>query len=429
MSRRPSRSFFTWSISMCAALSSLWCCGSRATLPFKPTSISLNFFRVPYQNARAGVMVAAASRHSGARCTGTRRRRLGHSVWTGKARWSSQSSVLLESSSMSCDQSGSADEGRAWPEELRSCLKDEGELTVGQIINAAAEWLGLYNVIDPKASAAELLAKALGYRGAKELLQAHSRQSQLPLSNSQAAYFQDLCQQRSRHVPVQYLMGEWDWHEISLLVRPPVLIMRPETEELVEMVLADIKAKGLENKPLSMLDVGAGTGAIGLALLNKLPKLMCTACDISPEAVALASENAIKVGVSDRYSCHLGSIESPDTLGSSTTFDLIVSNPPYIPKPDMKGLSSDVVNYEDWNALCGGADGLDVVNLIIERAPALLSQGGVRKLWMEVDSSHPELLEKRLSTPQVLDMPRQPEFEWWNDLGQLPRFVCISFAP
>ena len=110
-------------------------------------------------------------------------------------------------------------------------------------------------------------------------------------------------------------MGEWDWHDLALLMRPPTLIPRPETEELVELILADLNTQlnhhQQQQEELWFLDIGSGSGAIGLALLNKLPRAHCCACDISAEAVQLSLDNAAKVSIGTqsstvlRYTCQL----------------------------------------------------------------------------------------------------------------------------
>ncbi|CAM9444639.1 unnamed protein product, partial [Phaeothamnion confervicola] len=167
-------------------------------------------------------------------------------------------------------------------------------------------------VTDPRQSAEELLAKAAGFSSARDLLRATPRSEPLRLAPPQWDEFARLCRRRAQHEPVQYLVGEWDFHDVVLSVEPPVLIPRPETEELIQMVLDwwpharstggkpndDDNREGgggnpslLSEQPPSprpfFLDVGAGTGAIGLALLNRLPNAACVAIDPNPVAVSL----------------------------------------------------------------------------------------------------------------------------------------------
>ncbi|KAG5182369.1 hypothetical protein JKP88DRAFT_263201 [Tribonema minus] len=297
------------------------------------------------------------------------------------------------------------------------------------------------SVIEPEISAAELLAKATGYRGARELLQARLRAEPAALSPEQRHEFERLCRLRATRMPLQYIMGEWDWHDLALLVRPPVLIPRPETEDLVERVLDWLRrtCPERERTALRFLDVGSGTGehqsepsveqccsAIGLALLNRLPGAMCVACDVSADAVRLSLENASKVGVADRYACVLSPASSLQPPPPGGAFHFIVSNPPYIPQRDMAGLDEDVRGFEDWGALCGGAgDGLGVVREVVTKAPSLLlptSEGGLRHIWLEVDSSHPPLMEQWQGQGLI------EECEWFRDLGGHPRYVKLKLA-
>ncbi|CAM9813780.1 unnamed protein product, partial [Phaeothamnion confervicola] len=132
-----------------------------------------------------------------------------------------------------------------------------------------------------------------------------------------------------------------------------------------------------------------------------LPNAACVAIDPNPVAVSLALRNAARVGVADRYACLRGSAAQVFAAAAAELpqlggFDFIVSNPPYIPEGDMVGLPPDVVCFEDREALCGGGDGLDVVRSIVAAAPTLLRRGGSRRLWLEVDPSHPPLIERWL---------------------------------
>ena len=172
-------------------------------------------------------------------------------------------------------------------------------------------------------------------------------------------------------------------------------------QELVELVLRKCSSR----RPRNILDIGCGTGAIGLALLNKLNKndnidgegrTKCVGIDKSMDAVELSNENAAIQGFRDDYEAINVSINDFHVRhGGGETFDIIVSNPPYIPKMDMRGLAKTVIDFEDYDALCGGDDGLDIVNDILKKFVALAGGETGARLFMEVDSSHPALLEGR----------------------------------
>jgi len=246
---------------------------------------------------------------------------------------------------------------------------------------------------------------------------------------------------------VQYIIGEWSFLELNLLVRAPVLVPRPETEELVELALARCPALARDApRAACVLDVGCGTGAIGLAVLHRRPAARCTAIDVGAEAVALAGENARALGLADRYEVRLQPIQclgfsalaSAASIGDSARsresssageeqeerYDVLLSNPPYIPEADMATLEPEVERWEDRRALCGGADGMDVVVAILERARSLLRGPGC-EVWLEVDPSHPPLIrawaeahaEARLEVVEVVE-----------DFGGLERFIRLRLT-
>jgi len=155
--------------------------------------------------------------------------------------------------------------------------------------------------------------------------------------------------------------------------------------------------------PINILDVGCGTGIIGIALADQLLDATVDAIDIDPVAVETALENSRLVLDESEQKCYnvmLCSAATYDPSSSqqqnhSTKYDIVVSNPPYIPRHDMNTLDPDVVSYESDSALCGGDDGLDVIRTIIEKLPDWCHSGSV--CWMEVDTSHPKLIQEMLA--------------------------------
>ncbi|CAM9612812.1 unnamed protein product [Choristocarpus tenellus] len=333
---------------------------------------------------------------------------------------------------------------RPWPIKL----SDGGGVTVEAALAEIAAWLDDCGVVDPEASASELLAKVSGFRSPQDMRTEKQGSDPVVLESVEWGELARLCRLRAEHTPVQYLVGEWDFHDLSLIMQPPILIPRPETEELVEKVLCwlegDVEPKAAKyHDGLRFLDIGSGTGAIGLALLKALPEARGVAIDVDEVAVNLSLRNAERVGVLDRYNCfHAraaefgldlidgGSEGSTNKYGLRSGFDFVVSNPPYIPSADMEHLMPDVVNYEARGALHGGEDGLDIVRDIILRCPCLLRSGGPRELWMEVDESHPSLLKKWLEKEEgiVAAQAGVTRFEWMRDISGLPRFVRLTFG-
>lgn len=184
------------------------------------------------------------------------------------------------------------------------------------------------------------------------------------------AGFQTLVERRAAREPVQRILGDWEFWGLTLALGPETLIPRPDTETLVEAVL---KARPDRTRPWRILDLGTGTGAILLALLSEYPHSFGVGVDLSPEAAAVAAGNARSLGLANRASFLAGSWV--DAVAGR--FDIIVSNPPYIPDADIAGLAPEVARFEPWRALAGGADGLDPYRHLVGVLPPLLSGGGL----------------------------------------------------
>ncbi|XP_055308117.1 MTRF1L release factor glutamine methyltransferase [Sitodiplosis mosellana] len=225
----------------------------------------------------------------------------------------------------------------------------------------------------------------------KETLTERKNDQKITLTKEQLNRFEQLCECRMARMPVQYIIGEWDFCDLELKMRPPVFICRPESEELVELILQQCDDK----LTMRFLEVGCGSGAISLALLHSLPKAQCIAIDQSGYACNLTLENATNLELNGRIKIlkHKLTNESeiPEVEGK---LDLIVSNPPYVPTNDLKVLAPEISLYEDLRALDGGPDGLNIIRYILTFASKRLKLQG--HLWLEVDPSHPPLIEEYL---------------------------------
>lgn len=182
--------------------------------------------------------------------------------------------------------------------------------------------------------------------------------------------FQALVDRRATREPVQRILGDWEFWGLTLALGPETLIPRPDTETLVDAVL---RARPDRARPWRILDLGTGTGAILLALLSEYPQAWGMGVDLSPDAAAVARGNARSLGLGDRASFLAGSWV--DALSGG--FDIIVSNPPYIPDANIAGLAPEVARFEPWRALAGGTDGLDPYRHLVRVLPPLLSPGGL----------------------------------------------------
>lgn len=196
-----------------------------------------------------------------------------------------------------------------------------------------------------------------------------------PLTPGQLTAYGQWIERRARHEPVQYITGEQEFYGLTLRVTPDVLIPRPETEHLVEAALERLP----RNTPVSIADVGAGSGAIAIALAHALPLASLAALDISPAALAVARHNAERHHLANR----IRFLES-DLLAAvaSETFDAIVSNPPYV--SELEVLDPEVLNFEPRAALFAGPSGLDIYRRLIPQARERLNPRG----WLLMEIGH-----------------------------------------
>ncbi len=210
------------------------------------------------------------------------------------------------------------------------------------------------------------------------------------LDPSQEKQFKEFSDRRKQGEPLQYILGTWNFYGLEFMVNPAVLIPRPETEMLVDMALKQFKGTDI-------LDLGTGSGNIAITMAKLLPYVQVTTVDVSLDAIEVAISNAQVHGVESRVEfVHADMQEYLKT--SEKKFDLVISNPPYIPTPDMVHLPQDV-KQEPVLALDGGPDGLDFYRFIINTSPRLISSGGY--LMMEFGDGQADAL-KALAQSQPL---------------------------
>ncbi|KAG5682647.1 hypothetical protein PVAND_011986 [Polypedilum vanderplanki] len=247
------------------------------------------------------------------------------------------------------------------------------------------------NISEPENSLELIFAHVLKKKLLREVRGENLKK--IELTNEQIQDINEKVLTRLSHMPIQFILKEWEFRDLTLTMKLPIFIPRPETEELVELITQQVD----DRKDCEILEVGIGSGAISLALLNELPNVKhITAIDRSKAACELALENAKKFNFTDRIRIFKHLLDS-DTLPEiiapcGKLFDIIVSNPPYVPTKDLLKLEPEIYLYENIKALDGGIDGLDMIKLLLALAAKYLKSEG--HLWIEVDSRHPEIIKK-----------------------------------
>jgi release factor glutamine methyltransferase len=274
-------------------------------------------------------------------------------------------------------------------------------LSVLEIVRRSTEFLSGKGVESPRLNAELLVGHALGLPRMRLYLEFERL-----LTEAELERIRPLMRRRGGREPLQYILGTADFHGLKLKVDRRALIPRPETERLVERILARAPAA-----PGAVLDLGTGTGAIALALAAAWPQARVTAVDVSPEALALAAENAaalkLAAAVAFVHSDWFGG------LPPESRYDWIVANPPYLSAEETAAAAPEVREHEPAGALTAGEGGRGALGAIIRQAKAFLAPGGTVALETGPDQ-HGELTataraagwEKVESEPDLAGRPR-----------------------
>lgn len=273
-------------------------------------------------------------------------------------------------------------------------------VTVLEVIQKSAEFLTRKGVESPRLQTELLLAHVLKLPRMKLYLN-FERQ----LTPAEADTLREMVKRRGQREPLQHLVGSTSFCGLEIAVNRHVLVPRPETELLAEagwqflgeqptansqQPTANAGKAGLETGAPAALDFGTGSGCIAIALAAKCPAARIVATDVSREAIALAEQNAARNGVGGKvqFSCGDGFTALPE----GARFDLIISNPPYIPSAEIASLQPEVRDFDPRGALDGGADGLDFYRLLAAQAGSYLNRGG--KLMLEFGDGQASALRK-----------------------------------
>ena len=256
----------------------------------------------------------------------------------------------------------------------------------------------------PRLDVETLLQKALGVDRLYILLNLDK-----DLSEDEEKTFNKFIEERLNNRPIAYIVGNREFMGLDFYVQEGVLIPRPDTEVLVEEVIEIAKDKG----QIEILDIGAGSGAITVSLAKYLENAKLTSVDISEIALEIAKKNAISNNVEDRINFVKSDLFS--SLNKNQKFDIIVSNPPYIKREVIDTLDKQVKDFEPYNALEGGIDGLDFYRAITTQAKDYLKEGGV--LAYEVGHDQSEDVSK------LMEMDGYTNIYTRKDLQQIDRVV------
>jgi len=277
--------------------------------------------------------------------------------------------------------------------------------SIADLLSKAESILSSSGVIEPRREALSLLALAI--RKDKTFLYAHPEHE---LDESDVARFESMLERRADREPLQYISGVQEFYGLDFEVTPDVLIPRPETEMVVEKAIEIIG-----DAPGRFCEIGIGSGCIAVSILRNCPKARAVGLDISDAALRVASRNAERHDLASRLDLIVSDVF--DDLADRDEFDLIVSNPPYVPARDIDGLQVEVRDFEPHVALTDGSDGLSIIRRIVTGSTTRLKQGGTLLIEIGFDQS-----------AKVADLFESEEWEpprFYPDLQGIPRLLAV----
>jgi len=282
---------------------------------------------------------------------------------------------------------------------MGECRYSRG-VTLREVIQKSAQFLERHGVESPRLQAEHLLGHVLKLPRLQLYLQFDR-----VLMDAELAALRELVKRRAAREPLQHLLGTANFGGLELKVNRLVLVPRPETELLAERAVEFLRVGSSRRKEApvlaeegvslltsaaTVLDLGTGSGCLPVFIAAKIPTARLTAVDISPDSLSVARANAAAHGVAERIEFLAGDLFAP--LAAGAQFDLIVSNPPYIPSAQIATLQPEVREFDPHAALDGGADGLDFYRRIAADAARFLRPGG--RLMLEFGDGQADALKK-----------------------------------
>ncbi len=248
--------------------------------------------------------------------------------------------------------------------------------TIKALIKVTTDYLEEKQIESPRLTAEVLLSHLLNINRVTLYLNLDQ-----PLNELEISGYREFIKRRLRREPLQYITGVQEFWSMDFIVNPQVLIPRPESELLVEQALERLEFTAEQgDRPPTILDLGTGSGALATALAKEIQRAQIWATDISPGAIHIARLNAENHGVSEKIEFIQGDLWHP-LRDKGLTFDLIVSNPPYVSAEEYDGLPPEVRSHEPRLALNGREGGLYYIRKIIEESPRFFNPGG----WLLVE--------------------------------------------
>jgi release factor glutamine methyltransferase len=276
-------------------------------------------------------------------------------------------------------------------------MPEQERWTIGRLLQWTADYLKQHGSSSPRLDAEVLLATARNC----QRIQLYTAFEEEP-AEGERSKFRELVKRRAAGEPVAYLVGHREFFSLPFFVTNAVLIPRPETEFVVIAMLDAIKEWGpRDDRPVQVVDLGTGSGAIAISVARHAPRSQLTAIDISPTALEVARQNAAQLGVSDRIEF----VESDlfANVPAGRKFDIVGSNPPYVAENEFELLSRESRQYEPRQALVAGPGGLEVIAPLVEQASDRLNSGGwlIFEISPMIESAARSLVEQNARFAEV----------------------------
>lgn len=279
--------------------------------------------------------------------------------------------------------------------------------TLLEVLQSATAFFTKHKIESPRLNAEHLIAHALKLSRLELYLEFETK-----LNENELTQLRELMKRRAQGEPLQHLLGTVEFCGQTFLCDKRSLVPRPETEQLVELLVSEIRGEKAEAR---IVDVGTGSGVIALSLAKQFPKAKVFAVDVSDDALSLAKENAARLGLNDRVQFQKG-----DLLENlNERFDLVVANLPYISMQDRQSLAREVL-HDPEVALFAGEKGDELVRKLIEQAPAHLEPGG--RLALEIGIDQAEGLVEFLRLKNYQDIRAE------KDYSRITRFLLASYG-